>query len=293
MKREFWPACWGVAGFVTVGLACLVAREVRGPRGVPARIIDPPVVTAYVVAPAPVVVRESSPAAELVSVATMAARTDELAVGRRTTPVPAEDNYAQLRASVRWMQTRLGNAPDYDSRVLLAKSAAQRAGLHEVGLGWRDVYGIITAETSWVPRMGQSKDGTPNLGIAQFEPATARALGLRNPNDLVESVHVAAQHMKEAAVWSGERIAGLRLGAGERADKLREGVSIYYNLSSRGRAVWNGRNTDRLPIETRRHIANARIGAQQAAMLDAQLQTVKYSRAAGQMVATSGVPFTR
>jgi hypothetical protein len=46
--------------------------------------------------------------------------------------------------------------------------------------------------------MGASKDGTPNLGIAQFEPATARALGMRNPNDAVEAVHVAALHMKDA-----------------------------------------------------------------------------------------------
>jgi hypothetical protein len=75
--------------------------------------------------------------------------------------------------------------PDLQSRMLLAKSAAERARLHEVGLGFPDVYGIINAETSWVPRLGASKNGTPNLGIAQFEPATARALGMRNPNDPV------------------------------------------------------------------------------------------------------------
>ena len=133
------------------------------------------------------------------------------------------------------------------------------------------------AETSWVPRMGRSKDGTPNLGVAQFEPATARALGLRNPNDMVEAIHVAAVHMKEAAQWSADRIAGLKLGSTERAMRLREGVSIYYNLSSRGRAAWNGRNTGRLPIETQRHILNARMGAQEAALLEGQLQAVKYN----------------
>jgi hypothetical protein len=185
--------------------------------------------------------------------------------------------------------------PDYNSRLLLAKAAAQRAGLAEVGLSFRDVYGIINAETSWVPRLGASKDGTPNLGVAQFEPATARALGLRNPNDLVEAVHVAARHMKEAAVWSSDRIAGLPLGAVERAAKLREGVSIYYNLSSRGRSVWNGRNTHRLPVETQRHIANARFGADEAAMLDAQLRAVNYSRANGQVTVTASAaaPNTR
>jgi hypothetical protein len=187
--------------------------------------------------------------------------------------------YQELRARIRWVQTRLGSnmldTPDLSSRMLLAKSAAQRAGLHEVGLSFEDVYGIINAETSWVPRLGASKDGTPNLGIAQFEPATARALGLRDPNDLVEAVHVAAVHMREAAIWSEGRIARLKkLDQQERALKLREGVSIYYNLSSRGRSVWNGENTKRLPTETRAHIRNARIGAEQAAFLDIQLQPV-------------------
>ena len=81
--------------------------------------------------------------------------------------------YDQLRARMRWVDVRFrGNlmrTPDPISRILLAQSAAQRAALHEVGLSYRDVYGIINAETSWVPRMGASKDGTPNLGIAQFE----------------------------------------------------------------------------------------------------------------------------
>lgn len=201
----------------------------------------------------------------------------EPAVQAAAPAAPQSNNYYDnLRAQVRWVQTRFGGSnlmtPDAHSRMLLAKSAAEHARLHEVGLSYKDVYGIINAETSWVPRMGASKDGTPNLGIAQFEPATARALGLRNPNDMVESIHVAALHMKEAAEWSQDRIAKLKLGESQRAEKLREGVSIYYNLSSRGRSVWNGNNTNRLPIETRRHIRNAQIGAQHAQLLDAQLQ---------------------
>ncbi|NPC54539.1 lysozyme family protein [Caenimonas soli] len=186
-------------------------------------------------------------------------------------PRPEDGYYDQLRSRIRWVSTRIGEeklpTPDPDSRILLVKSAAQRAGLNEVGLGFKDVYGIINAETSWVPRTGASKDGTPNLGIAQFEPATAKLLGVRNPDDPVESVHVAALHMKEAALWSQARIAGLKLDADERAAKLREGVSIYYNLSSRGRAAWNGKNTKKLPRETQLHIHNARLGAQQADIL--------------------------
>ncbi len=193
-----------------------------------------------------------------------------------TAPGAPEDGYyAKIRQQIRWTETRLGSdklmTPDAGSRVLLAKSAAERAGLHEVGLSFKDVYGIINAETSWIPRTGASKDGTPNLGLAQFEPATARGLGLRNPNDPVEAIHVAAVHMKEAAGWSAKRIAGLKLDQGEHAEKLREGVSIFYNLSVKGRNRWDGKNTAKLPIETRLHIRNARTGAQYAEQLESRL----------------------
>jgi hypothetical protein len=187
--------------------------------------------------------------------------------------------YAQLSGKLRWLPVRFGDdvlrTLDVPSRLLLAQSAAHRAGLEQVGLSYRDVYGIINAETSWIPRMGASKDGTPNLGIAQFEPATARAVGLTDPLDPVQAVHAAALHLKEAAVWSARRIEKLKLTPEQHALKLREGVSIYYNLSSKGRAVWNGTNTAKLPVETRRHIANARLGAREAAQLEQQLAQVK------------------
>lgn len=189
------------------------------------------------------------------------------------------DHYEQLRAQLRWLPVRMGTnvlkTPDPSSRILLAQAAAQRAALHEVGLSYRDVYGIINAETSWIPRMGASKDGTPNLGIAQFEPATARAIGLTDPLDPVQAVHAAAIHLKDAAKWSARRIAGLKLSPEEHAVKLREGVSIYYNLSTKGRNTWNGLNTAKLPVETRRHIANARLGAREAAQLETQLRELK------------------
>ena len=190
-----------------------------------------------------------------------------------------DNYYDQLRSRLHWLPVRFaGNllkTPDAQSRLLLAKAAAQKAGLAQVGLSYRDVYGIINAETSWVPRLGSSKDGTPNLGIAQFEPATAKALGLTDPADPVEAVHVAALHMRDAAVWSAKRISGLKLTPAQQARKLREGVSIYYNLSTKGRNMWNGKNTAKLPVETRRHIANARLGAEEAAEIDAQLKELK------------------
>ena len=184
-----------------------------------------------------------------------------------------------IRAKMRWLPVRYaGNVlqtPDVQSRLLLAQAAAERAGLEQVGLSHRDVYGIINAETSWIPRTGASKNGTPNLGIAQFEPATAKAVGLDDPTDPVQAVHAMAVHLKDAAIWSSKRIAKLDLTPEEHARKLREGVSIYYNLSSKGRSVWNGKNTAKLPIETRRHIANARLGAREAAELEAQLAELK------------------
>ncbi|HET8748231.1 MAG TPA: lytic transglycosylase domain-containing protein [Ramlibacter sp.] len=179
--------------------------------------------------------------------------------------------YERLRAQLDWVTVRVGSrevkTPDPQSRLVLSKAAAERAGLAEVGLDWRDVYGVIAAETSWVPRDGMGRNGVVSQGLAQLEPATARALGVRNPNDPVEAVHAAATLLKEAGEWSARRIAGLRLGGEERAARLREGISIYYNLSSEARARWNGVSHPNLPVETQRHIANVRAGARQAEQL--------------------------
>jgi hypothetical protein len=249
----------------TATAACVVALSLEivafaGWQGFRTRVVAPPAQAQGMQAPV-----AQAPVTESSAVQQQAAAVQSFV------SKPEDSYYAQLRSRIRWVETRMGGdkllTPDSHSRVLLAKSAANRAGLHEVGLGFQDVYGIINAETSWIPRLGASKDGTPNLGIAQFEPATAKALGLRNPNDPVEAIHVAALHMKEAAEWSAKRLSGLKLGAGERAEKLREGVSIFYNLSTKGRNQWNGRNTNKLPIETRLHIRNARTGAQKASEL--------------------------
>jgi hypothetical protein len=287
MFRENWAACSAIAGFISVGLGCLILLWTQH------FAYGPPKANAPVVrseSAKPVTVRKAAPAGQGGAQAQPTAS--------QPSSVSADDSYYnELRPKVRWMVARLGNtfmpAPDHQTRMLLAKSAAQRAGLAEVGLSFHDVYGIINAETSWVPRTGSSKDGTPNLGIAQFEPATARLLGLKNPNDLVEAVHVAAKHMKEAALWSASRIAALNLADGERAVRLREGVSIYYNLSSRGRAMWNGKNTHVLPSETRKHIQNARVGAIEASVLEAQLQAAGYSRGAGVVTADASTQSAR
>jgi len=149
----------------------------------------------------------------------------------------------------------------------LGQGRGREGRLREVGLSFHDVYGVIEAETSWIPRTGASKDGTPNLGLAQFEPRTAQGLGLRDPEDPVQAVFAAALYMKHAAQWAAGKISPLKLHPELHAAKLREGVSIYYNLSIKGRNKWNGLNTEQLPIETQRHIRNAVAGAREAAEL--------------------------
>src|SRR5690606_35987083 len=183
----------------------------------------------------------------------------------------------EVRAQIKFETVRYAGkkirTPDEESRILLAQAAAHRAGLHKVGLGYADVYGVIDAETSWIPRTGMGKNGVRSYGLAQFEPGTARGLGLKDPNDPVQAVFAAAVNMKHGARWAANRIDHLELTPEQYALKLREGVSIYYNLSVKGRNKWNGVNTAQLPVETRRHIRNVRQGAREAVQLAQTLNT--------------------
>ncbi|HEX7888547.1 MAG TPA: hypothetical protein VF522_04235 [Ramlibacter sp.] len=160
---------------------------------------------------------------------------------------------------------------DDESRLLLVQAAAEHAGLNDVGLTFEDVYGVIEAETSWIPRTGMGRNGVTSHGLAQFEPRTAKGLGLKNPNDPVQAVFAAALNIKHGAEWAEDRIDHLTLTPEQRALKLREGVSIYYNLSVKGRNKWDGTNTAALPVETQRHIRNVRAGAAEATELAGKL----------------------
>ena len=176
-----------------------------------------------------------------------------------------------LRAQIKWVPVTYAGEKtktlDEASRLLLAQAAAEKAGLEEVGLSFEDVYGLIQAETSWIPRQGKGRNGVASLGLAQFEPRTARGLGLKDPHDPVQAVYFAAVNMKHGAEWAEDRIAHLRLSPEQRAEKIREGVSVYYNLSVKGRNKWDGVNTAQLPVETQRHIRNVRQGADKASDL--------------------------
>lgn len=173
-----------------------------------------------------------------------------------------------LRTRIKWVPVRWSGEKtktlDEASRLLLAQAAAERANLDEVGLSYEDVYGVIDAETSWIPRSGMGRNGVASHGLAQFEPRTARGLGLKDPNDPVQAVLAAAVNMKHGAAWAADKISHLQLPPEQYAAKIREGVSVYYNLSVRGRNKWNGFNTAQLPVETQRHIRNVRAGAEKA-----------------------------
>ena len=190
--------------------AVLAAAGVTG--SMPVAVSQAPAAKATAVAAAPVRVAPALVAAATITTPAVAAAAPVIAFAEpKSTPFKfANDQYfSQLRSRMKWETVRMGDrvlkTPDAVSRVMLTQAAAQKAGLDEVGLSWRDVYGIINAETSWIPRLGASKDGTPNLGIAQFEPATARALGLSDPEDPVQAVHAAARRRTGAAGWSPRR----------------------------------------------------------------------------------------
>ena len=213
-------------------------------------------------------------AAVAVAAVTAAAPVAPPAVALATPVAKAAVQFASdeaLRARIKWVPVRYAGEEtktlDESSRLLLAQVAAEKAGLGEFGLGYQDVYGVIQAETSWIPRSGKGRNGVTSFGLAQFEPGTAHGLGLKDPRDPVQAVYAAALNMKHGAQWAEDRIAHLQLTPEERAQKIREGVSIYYNLSVKGRNKWDGINTAELPLETQRHIRNTRQGAEKAADL--------------------------
>ena len=219
-------------------------------------------------------------AAAAVAAVTKAAPAAVPAIGIATPVAAAAVKFASeeaLRAKIKFETVRYGGKTiktlDEESRILLAQAAAQRAGLQKVGLSFEDVYGVIDAETSWIPRSGMGKNGVTSMGLAQFEPRTARGLGLKDPNDPVQAVYAAAVNMKHGAEWAEDKIAHLNLTPEQRAMKIREGVSIYYNLSIKGRNKWDGVNTAQLPVETQRHIRNVRAGAEKASDLADDLLT--------------------
>lgn len=188
---------------------------------------------------------------------------------------PDELHQAEIRQRLNYVEVSYSGRKvltlDAASRLMLVKDAAENNNLKEAGLSWRDLYGIIHAETTWIPRDGASRDGTLNSGLAQLEPATAKALAVTDPDDPVQAINAAAKLVVMAAGWSNKKIKHLNLPEAKRHDALREGVSVFYNLSVRGRSAWNGNNRHVLPQQTQLHISNTRDGAILAGELDRKL----------------------
>lgn len=242
-------AAWAAFSFAVIGAAAPLSSQVSA---------------------SPATVRATKPVSAVAAVAAVKPAAAP-AIAFASPVKTAVGSQAALRSMIKFQTVKWAGKPvqtlDEASRILLAKAAAEKAGLGEVGLSFHDVYGVIEAETSWIPRTGASKDGTPNLGLAQFEPRTAKGYGLKDPSDPVQAVFAAALYMKDGAKWAASKLGHLKLSPEQHAAKLREGVSVHYNLSIKGRNKWDGLNTAQLPVETQRHIRNASAGAMEAAQL--------------------------
>jgi hypothetical protein len=265
---------WAASAIVVAAAVALSSQASSSPAPAPvataSAVAAPAATVQAVVAPAAAAVQTVSAAAAVAAVSPAAPAPIRLATPVAKTAMKVASAQA-VRTQIKFETVRYAGKTvktlDEESRLLLVHAAAQRAGLHKVGLTAEDVYGVIEAETSWIPRTGMGKNGVASYGLAQFEPRTARGLGLKNPNDPVQAVFAAAVNMKHGAEWAADRIDHLKLTPEQYQQKLREGVSIYYNLSVKGRNKWNGLNTAQLPVETRRHIRNVRAGAAEAAAL--------------------------
>jgi hypothetical protein len=175
--------------------------------------------------------------------------------------------FDQIREEFNYVNVKIGSTNyqvlDASSRISLAKTVANELKLEEKGLTWRDLYGLIHAETGWISRPGIGNNKVVSLGLAQFEPDTAKSIGLDDPEDPVQAVYGAGVLMGMAADWSSARVKrkASRLRKSEVNAAFKEGVSIYYNTSSSLRRKWNVRNTHEFPEATLHHIRNTKEGA--------------------------------
>ncbi|GAB3649588.1 lysozyme family protein [Ramlibacter alkalitolerans] len=281
MQRITASTVWSVTAIALVaGAATLSSHVTPSAPAADADVAGAPVATGRIAGAAQAATSAAAAVAKSTAAVTTSAAEAVAAVAAKSPAVPpairaatafAVTSDKELRQRIKWVPVRWGGEKtktlDDESRLLLAAAAAERAGLDEVGLSFEDVYGVIDAETSWVPRKGKGRNGVTSHGLAQFEPRTAKGYGLKNPSDPVQAVFAAALYMKDGAEWAADKVAHLPLTPEQRAAKIREGVSVYYNLSIRGRNKWDGLNTAQLPVETQRHIRNVRAGAEKASDL--------------------------
>lgn len=149
---------------------------------------------------------------------------------------------------------------DASSRLLLTKWASDNAKLEDVGLGWKYLYGVIHAESSWISRSGMGKNGVKSHGLAQFENATARLYGLTDALDPLKAVSASANLIRDAATWTQKKLDPLGMTAARQAQALHEGVSVFYNTGWNTRKKWTPERSTHLPSATKAHIKNVHAG---------------------------------
>src|SRR5687767_9750507 len=101
MKLAHLPIYSAIAGFCTVGLVCLVARDLRGPRPAGPKLNEPAAILSQA---------EQRPAMlkSRITLPIVAEVMPEPAAVPRPARSGIDGHYEHLRTNVRWVQTRLG-----------------------------------------------------------------------------------------------------------------------------------------------------------------------------------------
>lgn len=140
----------------------------------------------------------------------------------------------------------------FDLVALSRQAALQASRLEGIAIDPVKVGAVMIAESSLVSRVGWSANGkTPSFGLAQLEENTARALGVKDLNDPLESAQAAARLVAE----------GLRFARANAQVDPRIAMSLNYNTSTLLRRTLiaqhgAGLQVEHLPQATQNHVKN-------------------------------------
>lgn len=168
-----------------------------------------------------------------------------------------------------------------EDRIAIVKRASERESLDRMigDEAWKLVYGMIQAESNWIPRDGLGRNNRISVGVAQMELPTAESLGIdpHNPHEAAQGV---AKLVKEAVETYKTRLRKGMVISDERGRKLEHRkalavyISVHYNTSSKFRSEWDGRISS-LHQPTRVHIKNVTYGIGEAGSVDREIKANK------------------
>lgn len=189
--------------------------------------------------------------------------------------------FNELRKNLNYVEITVGKQKhtvlDIASRIALVKAAAENAKLAECNLNSNDLYGIIHAETGWIARSGMGANHVKSEGLAQFEPNTAKAFGIDNPNDVVQAVFGAAWVMKEVGLWARSKLnrelKHKNFSTQQKNKIFHAYISAGYNLSSDARNDLTAETIENAPIPTQLHIKNTEQGTKIAASIEKNIES--------------------